>query len=178
MIMRTPERANQRATARATERDAEPPGDGHEWLALTAGPLPVASALDWVVRPECGAVALFCGTARDHAGDRSGVEELVYEAYEEQVVPRLEAVAAEMRARWPQVGRIALLHRTGALDIGDTAVVVAVSTPHRSEAFDAARFGIDALKASVPIWKKEKWSGGEAWGLEGTDLRPAAEVVP
>jgi molybdopterin synthase catalytic subunit len=148
----------------------------HDWLALSDQPLPVGTVADWVVVPDCGAVALFSGTARDHAGDRAGVEELVYEAYEEQVVPRLAAVAAEMRARWPEIGRIALLHRVGTLAIGETAVVVAVSTPHRPEAFDAARFGIDAVKASVPIWKKERWEGGESWGLEGADVRPPAEV--
>ena len=155
----------------------EAPERGDDWLALSAATLPVGAAYEWVVRPSCGAVALFCGTARDHAGDRDDFDELVYEAYEEQVVPRLGAVAAEMRARWPVIGRIALLHRTGALAIGDTAVVVAVSTPHRAEAFEAARFGIDAVKASVPIWKKERWSGGEAWGLEGRELRPASEVA-
>ena len=65
---------------------------------------------------------------------------------------------------------MALLHRTGRLAVGDAAVVVAVSTPHRPEAFAAARFAIDAVKATVPIWKKETWDGGEAWGLEGHEL--------
>jgi molybdopterin synthase catalytic subunit len=143
-----------------------PPSDTDDWLALSAEPLPVGAAADWVVVPRCGAVALFVGTARDHAGDRTGVERLTYEAYEEQVVPRLAAVAADLRARWPEIGRVALLHRTGELAIGEAAVVVAVSTPHRAEAFDAARQGIDALKATVPIWKKEAWAGGESWGLE------------
>lgn len=147
-----------------------------DWLALSHRPLPVGVIADWVVQPNCGAVALFSGTARDHARARDGVVELVYEAYEEQVVPRLAAVAAEMRARWPEIGRIALLHRTGPLAIGETAVVVAVSTPHRPEAFEAARFGIDAVKASVPIWKKERWSGGESWGLEGQLVQSPAEV--
>lgn len=146
------------------------------WTALSADPLPVGAATEWVVRPDCGAVAVFCGTARDHAGDRTGVDQLVYEAYEEQAEPKLRAVADEVRRRWPMAGRIALLHRVGPLAIGDTAVVVAVSTPHRAEAFDAARYAIDAVKASVPIWKKERWSGGESWGLEGNDLRPPAEV--
>jgi molybdopterin synthase catalytic subunit len=150
---------------------------GDDWLALASDPLPVAAVAEWVVRPECGAIALFCGTARDHAGDREGVEELEYEAYEEQVVPRLATVAAELRARWPEIGRIALLHRTGTLAVGEAAVVVAVSTPHRAEAFAAARFGIDAVKASVPIWKKERWDGGEAWGLEGHDLRAPGELA-
>lgn len=152
------------------------PPDHDDWVGLSARPLPVGDATEWVVRPDCGAVAVFVGTARDHAPDREGVDELVYEAYEEQAVPRLTAVAAEVRARWPMTGRVALLHRTGALAIGDAAVVVAVSTPHRREAFAAARFAIDAIKASVPIWKKERWQGGEAWGLEGHDLLHAAEV--
>jgi molybdopterin synthase catalytic subunit len=118
---------------------------------------------------------VFVGTARDHAGDRTGVERLTYEAYEEQAVPRLAAVADEVRRRWPVVGRVALLHRTGELELGEAAVVVAVSTPHRAEAFDAARFAIDAVKASVPIWKKETWAGGESWGLEAQHLvEPAA----
>lgn len=143
---------------------------------MSAEPLPVGAATEWVGRPDCGAIAVFCGTARDHAGDRVGVDQLVYEAYEEQAEAKLRDVADEVRRRWPTVGRIALLHRTGALAIGDTAVIVAVSTPHRAEAFEAARFAIDAVKASVPIWKKERWDGGEAWGLEGNDLRSPAEV--
>lgn len=135
------------------------------WVGLSAGPLPVDAATSWVVLPSCGAVVTFVGTARDHAGDRTGVETLTYEAYEEHAVPKLTAVAAEVRTKWPVVGRIALLHRTGTLALGDAAVVVAVSTPHRGEAFDAARYAIDAVKATVPIWKKESWAGGEDWGL-------------
>ena len=152
-----------------------PPG-GDDWVGLSADPLPVGAATEWVVRPDCGAVALFLGTARDHAGHRTGVDELTYEAYEEQAVPRLAAVAEEVRVRWPMVGRIALLHRTGTLAVGDTAVVVAVSTPHRPEAFAAASFAIDAVKAGVPIWKKERWDGGEDWGLEGQHVTAPAEV--
>ena len=150
---------------------------GDDWVGLSAEPLPVGAATEWVVRPDCGAVALFLGTARDHAGDRTGVEQLTYEAYEEQAVPRLAAVAEEVRVRWPLVGRIALLHRTGELAVGETAVVVAVSTPHRPDAFAAARFAIDAVKATVPIWKKERWDGGEDWGLEGQALTAPAEVT-
>jgi len=148
--------------------DADGPADS--WVALVDDPLPVAAAADWVVQPDCGAVALFVGTARDHAGDRTGVTELVYEAYEEQAVPRMWAVADEVRSRWPAVGRVALLHRTGALALGDAAVVVAVSTPHRAEAFDAARFAIDAVKATVPIWKQETWDGGRSWGTDAQHL--------
>ena len=143
-----------------------PPAVGDTWLGLSAAELPVGAAADWIVRPDCGAVVLFSGTARDHSGDRTGVERLEYEAYEEQVVPRLSAIADEARLRWPAVGRMAMLHRTGVVPIGASAVVVAVASPHRDDAFAAARFCIDALKASVPIWKRESWDGGESWGLE------------
>jgi molybdopterin synthase catalytic subunit len=154
----------------------QPPRDGDTWVGLGADRLPVGAATEWVVRPDCGAVALFVGTARDHADDREGVSALDYEAYEEQAVPRLALVADEVRARWPMVGRVTLLHRTGRLAVGDAAVVVAVSTPHRPEAFAAARFAIDAVKATVPIWKKETWAGGEAWGREGHELVTASDV--
>ena len=109
---------------------------------------------------------VFSGTSRDHSTGRQDVNRLEYEAYEEQVVPRLDAIAAAARQRWPELGRMVLLHRIGVVPIGESAVVVAVSAPHRSAAFEAARFGIDTLKSTVPIWKKETWSGGESWGLE------------
>jgi molybdopterin synthase catalytic subunit len=146
------------------------PTDGETWLGLSAAPLPVADAVAWAVRPDCGGVVLFSGTARDHAEGRAGVERLEYEAYESQVVPRLDMVAAEARTRWPTVGRIALLHRTGVVAIGDSAVVVVVSAPHRGEAFDAARFCIDTLKRTVPIWKREVWDGGASWGLDAQHI--------
>ncbi len=145
-------------------------------MGLGTEALPVGLATEWAVRPDCGALVLFSGTARDHAPDRPGVRELAYEAYEEQVVPRLRAVADEARTRWPAIGRIALLHRVGVVPIGESAVVVVVSSPHRPDAFAAARFCIDAIKASVPIWKHEVWDGGEAWGDDTQDLVPAQEV--
>ena len=107
---------------------------------------------------------MFTGTVRDHAQGRDRVEWLEYEAYEEQAVAKMGAVAATAREKWPGVERIAILHRTGRLEVTDTAVVVAVSAPHRDEAFEAARFCIDTLKAEAPIWKKERWAAGEAWG--------------
>lgn len=151
-----------------TSRLAAPEGD--TWVGLTPSPLPVAEAVAWAVRPDCGGLVLFSGTARDHAEGRPGVERLEYEAYESQAVPRLRAVADEARVRWPPIGRVALLHRTGVLEVGESAVVVVVSAPHRAEAFEAARFCIDALKRSVPIWKRETWAGGESWGLEAQHI--------
>ena len=147
-----------------------PPANGEDWLALTTEPLPVGAAHDWVVRPDCGGVVLFSGTVRDHAEGRPGVTTLDYEAYEEKVVPRLAAIAAEARTRWPSVGRVALLHRTGPLAVTEVSVIVAVSATHRADAFDAARFGIDTLKETVPIWKREVWAGGESWGTGAQDV--------
>src|SRR5207302_5071429 len=86
-----------------------PPDVGNDWLALTDDELPVEGAVAWAGLPSCGAVVLFSGTVRDHAEGRPGVSSLQYEAYEEEVVPRLAAIAAEARARWPVLGRVVLL---------------------------------------------------------------------
>lgn len=157
---------------------AEPsllPPEGDDWLACTEAPLDPSGASAWVVRPDCGASVTFVGTARDHAGERTGVHLLEYEAYEEHVVPVLGAVAAEARARFPEVARIALWHRTGALAVTDAAVVVSVSSAHRDAAFDAARWAIDEVKATAPIWKREHWAGGhDDWGR--CDHRPGHDV--
>lgn len=151
--------------------DLEAPRDANAWLGLSARPLPVGAAVEWVSSPDCGATVLFTGTARDHAEGRADVTKLEYEAYEEQVVPKLGSIAEELRERWPMLGRIVLLHRVGTVEVGDTAVVVVVAAPHRAEAFDAARLAIDTLKRTVPIWKQEFWAGGVDWGTD-------AEVVP
>ena len=152
-----------------------PPDIGDTWLGLSSDALPSAVVADWVVRPDCGAVVQFSGTARDHAAGRPGVDLLEYEAYEDQVEPRLAALASEMRQRWGDLGRVALLHRVGPVAVGEPAVVVAVSSPHRAAAFEAALFGIDTLKATVPIWKRERWQGGQSWGLEAQHI---GAVVP
>lgn len=133
-------------------------------MGVSGERLPVDVAASWVVRPGCGGLVLFSGTARDHAPGRPGVERLEYEAYDTYVVPVLRSVAEQARERWPMLGRIVLLHRTGEVAIGDSAVVVAASAPHRPEAFAAARFCIDTVKATAPIWKRERWEGGESWG--------------
>lgn len=146
-----------------------------DWIELTTGPLPVAEILAWIVQPECGAVDLFCGTVRDHSEGRPDVQRLEYEAYEAHVLPALREVAGEARRRWPQIGRVALVHRTGVLSVGEIAVIVAVSTPHRAEAFEATRWCIDTLKATAPIWKREVWGGGADWGLCDHELTEAAE---
>jgi molybdopterin synthase catalytic subunit len=159
----------------------QPPASGNSWLSLTSDALPIAAAYEWAVLPECGAVVLFSGTVRDHAVDEQGgrrdqVESLTYEAYESQVVPRFESIDTELRQRWPETGRLVLIHRTGKLALGESSVIVVVSAPHRAEAFEAARFAIDALKLSAPIWKHEVWQGGADWGAASGAPIDAASV--
>ena len=154
----------------ATRGPLEPPHSGQTWTGLSSVALPVQEASEWVVDPGCGAVVVFTGTARDHSAGRDGVTRLEYEAYESQVVPRLEEIARQARSRWPGLARVVLLHRIGDVPLTEAAVVVAVSSPHRVEAFEAARYGIDTLKATVPIWKREDWSEGSSWGLEAQHI--------
>jgi molybdopterin synthase catalytic subunit len=152
------------------EADLSPPATHEsvsEWIATSERPLPVDDAWKWANLPGCGGIVTFCGTVRDSSDARTGVTSLEYEAYEEQVVPRLTMVADSARARWPEIGRLVLLHRVGLLSVGEVAVVVVASTPHRREAFEAAEFCIDTLKQSVPIWKRETWDGGSDWVLCG-----------
>ncbi len=143
---------------------------GHDWVALTDEVIGLDEAARWVARPDCGAVVTFAGNVRDHAEGRPGVSVLEYEAYAEVVVLRLAQLVAEARARWPGLGRVVCWHRVGILGVGDTAVVVAVSAGHRGEAFDAARWCIDSIKATMPIWKHEKWEGGEDWGTDAAGI--------
>ena len=153
------------------------PPESDTWIGIHGDPLPLEAAVGWASRPHCGAVVMFSGNARDHSPDRAGVHELTYEAFEVEAERRLGAVAREARALWPDLGRLALLHRVGTLAIGESAVVVVASAPHRREAFGAARFCIDALKATVPIWKREKWSGGESWGSEAQHVSEIEEYL-
>jgi molybdopterin synthase catalytic subunit len=152
------------------------PPDSDEWFAVTEAPLPISAAYEWAVIPRCGAIVLFSGTIRDHAEGRDGVEYLTYEAYEDQVVPRFREIGAELRRRWPDTGRVALLHRVGRLEIGESSVVAVVSAPHRAQAFEAGRYAIDALKESAPIWKHEVWADGADWGTGANEVRPAESV--
>ena len=139
--------------------------DGDDWIGTSEEPLAVDRAFSWAVVPRCGGVVTFCGTVRDHSEERPGVTGLVYEAFVEQVVPRLYDVAAAARSRWPEIGRLVLWHRVGYLAVGEVSVVVATSTPHREDAFNAARYCIDTAKRAVPIWKREIWAGGSDWSL-------------
>jgi molybdopterin synthase catalytic subunit len=122
-------------------------------------------------------VVLFSGTVRDHADGRSDVTSLEYEAYDDAVVPVFKNLAQEARHQYSGIGRIAILHRTGLLQLEESSVVVAVSSPHRGLAFEAARFLIDSLKTSAPIWKKENWAGGSDWGTGAHDVVATTKKV-
>jgi molybdopterin synthase catalytic subunit len=129
-------------------------------------PLSLDDAASAVADPAAGAVCIFTGTVRDHsdAGDVTG---LSYEAWHELAELRLRALADGILRRWP-VRRVAIVHRVGDLAVGETSVIVAVSSPHRAEAFDACRHGIEQLKQDVPIWKKEGLVTGEAHWVMGS----------
>lgn len=152
-----------------------PPDQGDDWTGLTGGPLPIDQAVSWAVLPRCGGVTCFVGTTRDHSEGRPGVTQLAYEVYRSAAEERLGQIAASTRRRWPALGRIALLHRVGTVALSEASVVVVCSAPHREEAFAAARYGIDTLKETVPIWKRETWAGGEDWS---TCVHQADEVPP
>ena len=148
------------------------PPAGDDWLGLSRAPLPTEAAHGWAPTARAGAVVGFLGVVRDHADGRDGVTALTYEAYEEEAEARLREIADETRRRWPAVERLALLHRLGELALSEASVLVVVSTPHRDEAFAAARFAIDTLKETVPIWKQEHHAGGVDWATHATPVRP------
>ncbi len=138
-------------------------------VEITPDPLSPERLVEHVRRDDSGAVALFLGVVRDNSGGRR-VLHLEYDAYPEMAEKKLREVADEAQARWP-ITDVAIAHRSGRLEIGETSLVVAVSSPHRHEAFAACRHIVNRIKKVVPIWKKEVWEGGETW-IEG---EPAAE---
>lgn len=154
------------------------PSTTFDWIALTPEPLPIAEATAWVTTPACGAVVAFTGVVRDHSEGRAGVIGLTYEAYEAEALRRLGDVAAETRRRIPEVERLVLLHRVGDLELSETSVLVVASAAHRGPAFDAARFAIDTLKETVPIWKREHWSEGSDWAACSHPVRGVREPDP
>lgn len=138
-----------------------PVSGGSVHVALVEEPIQADQLLRRVRHPHAGAVVLFLGTVRDNPqGPR--VLHLDYEAYERLATAEMQRIAREVTERWPVVG-VALEHRVGRLEVGEVSVAVAVSAPHRKDAFEAGRYAIDTLKVRVPIWKKEVWEGGARW---------------
>jgi molybdopterin synthase catalytic subunit len=129
---------------------------------ITDSPIDHAALTERVRSRSAGAVCTFLGTVREMTGERQTVS-LEYEAYPEMALKKLGELEHEARLRWPII-ELALVHRVGHLDLGEVSVVVAVSCPHRHQAFEACHWLIDTLKEVVPIWKREAWADGtEEW---------------
>jgi molybdopterin synthase catalytic subunit len=131
-------------------------------IAVTSTPLDLSATHARLADPGAGASVVFTGHVRDHSPGKQGVTRLEYEAYEEQVGASIGAVVDEASARWPVLA-VSVEHRVGTTEVGDPTVIVGVAAAHRADAFDAARYIIDELKARAPIWKKEFWPGGAEW---------------
>jgi MoaE-MoaD fusion protein len=117
--------------------------------------------LETLKRPEDGALVVFDGFVRNHFKGQQTLY-LEYHAYESMALAKMREIGTEIRAKFP-VHRIAIIHRLGRLEVGETSVLIAVSSAHRAAAFDACRYAIDTLKRVVPIWKKEFFAGGAVW---------------
>src|SRR5947208_4683479 len=131
-------------------------------IEITTAPIDHAALTERVRSNLAGAVCTFLGTVREMTGERRTAA-LEYEAYPEMAAKTMAGLETEARRRWPIID-VALVHRVGHLDLGEISVVVAVSCPHRQDAFEACRWLIDTLKEVVPIWKKENWAdGSEEW---------------
>jgi molybdopterin synthase catalytic subunit len=130
-------------------------------IKIVQSPIDLNEVLRSVSSPEAGAIDIFIGTTRNHSNGKE-VLSLEYEAYEPMAFKLMETLVAEARQRWA-INEMAIVHRVGKVEIGEASVIIAVSAAHRQEAFEACRYAIDALKSDMPIWKKEFFSGGEAW---------------
>jgi molybdopterin synthase catalytic subunit len=138
-----------------------PVAGGAGACTLSEHPLDVAATIARVSGPGMGGIVTFLGAVRSEARGRT-VRHLEYESYPEMAEREMQKIADAAAERWPGV-RVAIAHRSGHLEVGDLAVVIAAAAPHRAEAFEACRFAIDTLKQTVPIWKKEVATDGEYW---------------
>ena len=135
-------------------------------IQVTTEPLSERAVAEAVEDAGAGAIVVFSGVVRDQTGGRR-VKFLEYEAHASMAEAKMREIATAVRVRWPAVKRIAMVHRVGRLQIGESSVMIAVSSPHRRLAFEACHFAIDTLKATVPVWKKEYFEDGEVWvGLQ------------
>lgn len=130
-------------------------------IKIVTEPIHPLEILASVQDPTAGAIDIFIGTTRNHSHGKS-VLALEYEAYSPMALKMMYRIADEARAKYG-ITKISIVHRIGRLEVGEASVVIAVSSAHRREAFEACRFAIDALKTAVPIWKKEFFPDGESW---------------
>lgn len=145
-----------------------------DWFELRRTPIDLAAVARHVRADQDGAIVTFDGFVRNESHGRPTLY-LEYEAYESMALAKMREIGAHLHQHF-SIHRVAILHRLGRLEIGDTSVFIAVSAPHRAAAFDACRFAIDTLKRTVPIWKKEYFEDGAVWA-EG-ELPPAPPSTP
>lgn len=142
---------------------------------VRADAISIDEVMALVASPEAGGTVVFVGTVRSNSEEWGDVEQLDYSIYREMAEPMLARVAEEAAERWPLNG-VCILHRVGSLPVGEQTVVVACSAPHRGEAFEAARYGIDEVKRRVPVWKMEVGPDGQRWiGIDEPAERPVEE---
>lgn len=141
---------------------------------LVSEPIDPSTLIRHVRAPEDGAIVTFDGFVRNQSHNRRTLY-LDYEAYEPMALAKMREIAAQLYEKY-RIHRLAIVHRLGRLEIGETSVFIAVSAPHRAAAFDACRFAIDTLKRTVPIWKKEYFEDGAVWA-DG-ELPPAPVATP
>jgi molybdopterin synthase catalytic subunit len=140
------------------------PSDVFRVVDTPLSPDAIAAEVD---DPGAGGIVIFSGVVRNETGGRP-VKFLEYEAHAPMAEAKLREIGETVRGRWPGIRRVAMLHRVGRLEIGESSVLIAVSAAHRGEAFAACQYAIDALKRTVPVWKKEHFEDGEVWvGLQG-----------
>ena len=145
-------------------------------IALTRQAIEPAPLVEQLRKPGDGAVVTFDGCVRDHSHGRRTLY-LEYEAYESMALAKMAEIAADMHNKFAIDG-VAIVHRLGRLEIGETSVFIAVSSPHRPAAFEACRYAIDTLKKTVPIWKKEYFEGGAVWADGELPPAPAETSAP
>ena len=130
-------------------------------IKISDKPIDIQACIDAVQSERAGAIDVFIGTVRNHNNAKEVVR-LEFETYDVMAVKKMEELASQAYNRW-DIEKIVMIHRKGMLQIGDVAVVIAVSTPHRVASFEACQWLIDTLKTVVPIWKKEIYESGEEW---------------
>ncbi len=130
-------------------------------VEITDNPIKIDKVIKSVTSENAGAIDVFIGTVRNKTKGKAVVK-LDFEAYEPMAIAEMQKIVNIAKQKW-SIEKIAVVHRVGLLEIGDVPVVIAVSTPHRKDSFDACQFVIDTLKETVPIWKKEIFEDGEVW---------------
>lgn len=143
---------------------------------MTTEPIDINDCIQKVIRPEAGAVSTFMGTVREFTHGKRTLY-LEYQAYIPMAEKKLAQIGQEIEEKWGNT-KTAIAHRVGRLDISEVAVAIAVSTPHRKDAFEASRYAIDRIKEIVPIWKKEHWEDGTKWIGDQKEQTPYEKRIP